>query len=98
VVRDYLTHGPIKVQGRTFKRVYLYYFEICKQIQKGHWFNVSTTTLMEMLKSPTLLFDGYLLNTVCAVVCDIVHWGLTDYVRKRTKWQAKIACEVRSPV
>jgi hypothetical protein len=96
VVRDYLLHGPIKVQGKTFKRVYLYYYEVCKHMQRGHWFNVPTSNIQDMIKSPTLIFDGYLLNNPCAVVCDIVHWAMTDYARKRPKWQANIACQVRS--
>jgi hypothetical protein len=55
-----------------------------KRIQKGHACNVAPYEVSKAIKSPTLLADGLLLNQTLACVCDVVHWGLTDFALKFT--------------
>jgi hypothetical protein len=83
VVRDFLTYGPIKVGNKEYGSLTQYYLEIVKKIQKGHNCNVQTMTIFQSIMSPTLRVNGCLLNQGLAVVCDVVHWGLSDYLKKR---------------
>jgi hypothetical protein len=97
VVRYFLLHRPIHVQGREFGSLCQYYFEIDKSIQKGHHCNLQALKVSQAIRSPTLQFNGLLLNQQQAVVCDIVHWGLTDYLRKRLAENKNLCAEVSCP-
>jgi hypothetical protein len=98
VVRDYLLHGPVDIVGVRYATVADYYFGISKRIQRGHWCNASLPSVKAVLGSPTLTFNGYLLNNQCAIICDIVHWGLSDYANKRAALKGGVQLEVRSLV
>jgi hypothetical protein len=79
-----LLHGEIQIEGKTYDCLAHYFFKISKEIQKGHSCNTSYRDVQGAISSPQLQVDGNLLNHLTAIVCDVVHWGLTDYVSKRT--------------
>jgi hypothetical protein len=85
VVRDFLLHGPIRILGEQYSSLCVFYVNrLTKRIQKGHACNVAAYEVSKAIKSPTLLADGLLLNQTLACVCDVVHWGLTDFALKFT--------------
>jgi hypothetical protein len=61
----------------------LYYLGIVTRIQQGHHCNLKPLSVTQTIRSPRLTFNGCLLSQMLAAVCDIVHWGLTDYAAKR---------------
>jgi hypothetical protein len=94
IVRDYLLHGPIKVRGKKYAHLCEYFFEICKRVQVGHSCNTALTDVSKAIRNPALQLNGQLLNQSLAIVCDIVHWGLTDYANKRTAMKHKRELQV----
>jgi hypothetical protein len=95
VVCDLLLHGPIKILGKRYSTLTEYYFEVSKRIQKGHWCNVPLKSVTNAIRSPTLMINGYVLNNPSAIVCDCVHWALSDYATKVRAHRAKEQCQVR---
>jgi hypothetical protein len=83
VVRDFLLHGPIEIGKKTYAHLTQYYLGIVTKIQQGHHSNLKALSVTQTIRSPKLQFNGCLLNQQTAAVCDIVHWGLTDYLLKR---------------
>jgi hypothetical protein len=94
VVRDLLLHGPVKIAGKTHPDVCDYYVEISKRIERGHKSNVSEKNVSQAIRSPLLQVNGHILNHQCAIVCDVVHWGLLDYARKRAAWENNRQCSL----
>lgn len=83
VVRDFLLHGPITIEGKKFPSLVMYYFGFFKKIQEGHHCNVNPKNVSQASMSPRLQLNCSLLNQHSACVCDVVHWGLSDYLKKR---------------
>jgi hypothetical protein len=81
-VRDFLLHGPIKVQGKEYTHLVAYYVKQTKKSQKGHSCNVQVQSVAQIVASPRVALHHTLLNTVSACVCDAVHWGLVDLARR----------------
>lgn len=76
-------HGPIRIYGQQYSSLCDFYVNrFTKRIQKGHACNVAGYDVSKVILSPTLLADGLLLNQTLACVCDVVHWGLTDFALK----------------
>jgi hypothetical protein len=67
-----------------------------KKSTRGQGFNVQIGTITQAISSPTLLFNGLLLKQGQAVVCDVVHWGLTHYLCKRLAEARSLAANVSS--
>jgi hypothetical protein len=95
VVRDFLLHGPVTIKGKLYVHLCDYYFDLSKAIQVGNSCNVQKSTVSQMIRNPTLLLDGVLLNSPSAIACDVVHWGLKDYARWRTARQHNVQCKVQ---
>jgi hypothetical protein len=64
------------------------------KIQQGHHSNLKALTVAQTIRSPKLQFNGCLLNQQAAAVCDIVHWGLSDYLLKRVAHDRNRAAHV----
>jgi hypothetical protein len=97
VVRDFLVYGPIYIKDKKYGNLCQYYFEVAKSTQQGHHCNLQVLSVSQAIRSPILLFNGLLLNQQQAVVCDVVHWGLTDYLRKRLAVDRNRDTQVCSP-
>lgn len=87
-----LLHGPIDVKGTTYANLLSYFFSFTKQVQVGRACVVRATDLVDLLKAPCISVRHHLLNHHRGFLVDLVHFVLTDYVKKRTaeKYERKV--------
>jgi hypothetical protein len=78
-VRDFLLFGPIQHGNVKYGSLTEFYYERSKSLQAGHSCNTRVGKVRAAIRSPTVLVAGCQLNQELAMVCDAVHWGLTDF-------------------
>lgn len=97
MVRKFLLHGPIKINKKEYLHLCEYFFGITKHVQAGHSCNATIKDVTAAIKCPKLQVECILLNHVSAIVCDIVHWALSDFSRAKAAQASNTALKVCCP-
>jgi len=84
-IRELLHAGPIKIEGKQYRDLIDFYYNLTKSMQKGSGTGnaASRSDVRAMLSTPQLTLYHLHLTGTTALACDVVHWAMADYCAKR---------------
>lgn len=80
-VASWLLAGPVEIAGKKVRSIAKAYFDMAKAHHTGHRCNTNWPDIQTLICLPDLKLQGCLLTQAYALVCDILHYAVTDFIK-----------------